>query len=295
MPDEVQDVNQTVDPSATDQTVVNQETVESSEQTTTQEQTTQPLEQGNSSQQFSAVDEMGVPWKNRFMENERKYHDLVNNFEKKIDEVLSTRKSQVDQQYTIPQLEAFIESTDNAGYRAWAKSEIEKVRQKETADIIRTEIGKFTQEQTSKVRRQRSFQYVMQNYPECFSTDSMGNTVWNPQHPLTREIGRIMQDPRFSNDPEGLAGAADIAFGRYSSRQRGQVQGKVQSLQHSVKKLQKQTFVEGSGANNAQPQPDSLQKAKDRLVNSLGAGKKERDGAIRGAVTEYFRKTGVIE
>ena len=96
-------------------------TTASPEQETTEQQSTQ--EQGQA--QDEAVDEMGVPWKNRAMEWQRKFQENANedNIRKVAQEVLEQQKQHKAQEkeYTIAELEQF--AIANPAHRPWVEEE----------------------------------------------------------------------------------------------------------------------------------------------------------------------------
>ena len=77
-----------------------------------------------------------------------------------------------------------------------------------------------------------------------------------------------MQDPRFANAPDGLMAAADIAFARYSRAQNANTQRKVKTLNQNLRKVQKQTLVEGSGTKASPQTRSEKQKALEKLSKS---------------------------
>ena len=245
-----------VDPSATEQTeqteqeqkvvtdpaIDQQETAEATETTTetpiTQTETGEPQ-----------VDENGVPWKNRAYEWKRKSEDLAEKLPTLIQDAVSKSigQQQPQQQYSVEQLEAFAEQTENPAYKQWAKSELRKLDEEKTAKLIRGEFEKIQKTQQAENTKRQSYQYVAQNYPEAFLKDTQGNLNWNPQHPLTRMIGQLMENPDLKGRPDALAIASDIAYGRYARMQGSANQQKNQQLKREVKTLQKRTLVEGGG------------------------------------------------
>ena len=288
MPEEVKDVN-TTESSTEEKEVVNtgeQET--SSEQTTTQETTEQTQEESKPQQQFSPVDERGVPWMNRFYESERKSKELLENIETKMAEMLSKQSTPQQREYSISELETFAMSNPN--YRPWVEEEKAKIIQKNVSKATQDEIKVVDEKRTAEGKRQNAYSYVVQSYPDCFLKDNFGNLQWNNQSPLVQQIGMIMNDSRFKNDPEGLIAAADMAYGRIARMQSGQNQKKVKTLEQTLRKTQKGTLTEGSGTQEAKSSKDEFTKAKERLSSKPG-----NKDAARDAVKAYLKKTGVIE
>jgi len=280
------DVN-TEESSASEQEVVNtEEQTTSTEETTTQETTEQTQEEGKT-QQFSPVDEKGVPWMNRYHESERKSKELLENLESKMGEILSQR-TQSQPEYSIAQLEQY--AIEHPEQRPFVEEKKAEIIQKNVAKIAQTEIKAAEEKQTAQQKRQSAYSYVVNAYPECFVKDSFGGLQWNNQNPLVQQIGQIMNDSRFKNDPEGLVAAADMAYGRLARMQSSQTQRKVKTLQQNLKKIQKGTLTEGSGQQTVTASKDELTKAKERLKTKLND-----KTAARDAVRAYLKKSGVIE
>lgn len=235
------------------------------EQTANQEatQTTQ-----TSAPTVSDVDEFGVPWKNRASEYKRKNEELIERLPQMLEEKLTNFSSQQNapRKYSIEELEQFASSTDNPAHATWAKGEIRKLELEAQSRVVREEIGKWRKEQEDNVRRQQAHAYVSQTYPDAFIKNQQGQIVgWNNQHPLTQQIGQIMQDPRFAKDPEGLVAAADIAFARLQRSQQPVIQQQVQKQKEEIKNLQRSTLVESGSRTNVTattPYRSALEKAK---------------------------------
>jgi hypothetical protein len=286
MPEEVKDVN-TTESSTEEKEVVNtgeQET--STEQTTTQE-TTEQTQEESKPQQFSPVDEKGVPWMNRFYESERKSKELLENIETKMAEMLSKQSTPQQREYSISELETF--AISNPNYRPWVEEEKAKIIQKNVSKATQDEIKVVEEKRTAEGKRQNAYSYVVQSYPDCFLKDNFGNLQWNNQSPLVQQIGMIMNDSRFKNDPEGLIAAADMAYGRLARMQTGQTQKKVKTLEQNLKKVQKGTLIEGSGTQETKSSKDEFTKAKERLKTKIN----DKTAAF-DAVKAYLKKTGAI-
>jgi hypothetical protein len=96
----------------------------------------------------------------------------------------------------------------------------------------------------------------MDTYPDAFVKNQSGQIIgWNNNHPLTQGIGQLMQDKRFSDDPQGLVAASDIVYARYIRQQQPINQQKEAQLKAEVGNLQKRTMVEGSGKSSPQVTP----------------------------------------
>ena len=289
MADEVKDVN-TSESSTEEKEVVNMEGQETStEDTTTQETTEQTQESGQTQKQdFSPVDEKGVPWMNRFYESERKSKELLDNLESKMGEILNKQNTPTQREYSISELETY--GIQHPEYRPWVEEQKAEIIQKNVAKIAQKEIQAGEEKRTGEQKRQSAYSYVSQVYPECFFKDNFGNLNWNNQHPMVQQIGMIMNDTRFKNDPEGLVAAADMAYGRMARMQSSQNQKKVKTLQQNLKKVQKGTMIEGSGQQATKSTKDDFSKAREALSASPS-----NKFAAKNAVKAYLKKYGVIQ
>ncbi len=285
---EQEEVKQTEETSASEQEVVNTEAV-STEETTTQETTEQTQEESKpQKQEFSPVDEKGVPWMNRFYESERKSKELLDNLETKMGEILSRQTTPTQPEYSISQLEQF--AIERPEQRPWVEEQKAAIIQKNVAKIAQTEIKAVDEKRTAEQKKQNSYGYVVQTYPECFIRDNFGNLQWNNQSPMVQQIGQIMNDKRFKDAPEGLVAAADMAYGRMARMQNSQTQKKVKTLQQNLKKVQKGTLIEGAGQQATKTAKDELTKAKEVLMAKIG-----NKDAAHNVVKAYLKKYGVIE
>lgn len=250
MPEEIQEVKPSVEPSTTEQEVVNEtadttQQEETTESTETQETQTPP-EGGQP--QTEPVDEFGVPWKNRAYEWKRKQEDLADKLPTLIkDAVSQSMGQQQTQQYSIEQLEAFATQTENPAYQTWAKGEIRKLEKDDQAKVVRGELQKWQQQRQAEDIAKQSYDYVKKTYSDAFHKDVNGNVSdkWNNSHPLTQMISQLMNNPEMKNRPDALMIASDIAYGRYARIHGATSQQKNQQLKREVKNLQKRTLVEG--------------------------------------------------
>jgi len=250
------------------QEVVNQPeaTTEQAQTTETKQETAQTLPAGQ--QSYEAVDEFGVPYKNRTFEWKRKYEDTIEKMPSLIDEAVKNSFQQYGQapqkEYTIAELEQF--AINSPEHRPWVEEQKAQVIRKQLTGEFEQKIKAVETKKEAEIRKQQSFNYVASAYPDVFVKSPQGQVVGiNNQNPLTQQINVLMQDPRFANDPEGLMAAADIAYARLSRSQQGVNQQKENQLKAEVKHLQKQTMVEGGGKQNVQAVPAhrvALDKAK---------------------------------
>ena len=276
-PEVQQDVN-AVEPSATEQTpevVSNPEVASQDIETTPQIETAPPAVE----QQVVDTDEMGVPWKNRAMEAQRK-QEKAEQQQQQILQKLETI-GQPQQQYTTDELQEFAVTTDNDAHRNWALKEIRKQEKEENANIVRDELQKFRQAEQVEVTKKTALDTVMKRYPDAFSKDANGRIAgWNNNSALTQRIGQYMQNPEIANNPNGLLVAAALAHSDTSLGQKNQTN----ALKAEVKTLQKQTLVE-SGINN-DPAPKTTRQV---------AIEKSQSGAVKDSVAamkELWKATG---
>jgi hypothetical protein len=203
-------------------------------------------------------------------------------------EILSKQTTQIQPEYSISQYEQF--AIDHPEQRPWVEEQKAQIIQKNVAKIAQSEIKAVDEKRTAEQKKQNSYGYVVQTYPECFVRDNFGNLQWNNQHPMVQQIGQIMNDNRFKNDPEGLIAAADMAYGRMARMQSSQTQKKVKTLQQNLKKVQKGTLIEGAGQQATKSVKDELTKAKEVLFSKIG-----NKDAAHNVVKAYLKKYGVIE
>jgi len=242
------------------------------EPATTQQEKESPIQETPTQtppQVADALDEFGVPYKNRAFEWKRKAEDLTEKLPSLLEETVQKAFQQYGQpaqqkEYTISELERY--AIDNPEYRPWVEEQKATLIKKQLVGEMDAKIKATETQRQADVRKQQSLHYVMQTYPDIFAKNQQGQIVgWNQQHPLTQQIGNIMQDPRFANDPEGLMAASDIAYARYSRSQQPVIQQKEQQLKAEVKQLQKKTLVEGGSKQGVQVVPEHralIEKAK---------------------------------
>jgi len=288
MPEESKAVN--TEESAASEQVVN-DTAEETATATPEQETTEQVEtpeSGKTPLANESVDEFGVPWKNRAMEWQRKATDNTSEerLRKIAQETLANSQTTKQPEYSISQLEQY--AMEHPETRPWVEEEKFKLLQKRAQEATSAEIQAVEQKRFGELRKQQSFQFVAQTYPQIFQKDNWGNVVFNNQHPLTQEIGRIMQDPRFANDPEGLMAAADMAYGRLSRMHSPNEVRKVKKLEQSIKKIQKGTLIEGNGSTQTVSSKTDLRKAIDQVAS---------DGTVastKDAMKAMFKKMGHI-
>ena len=285
--DEEQDVNE--DSSTQEQEVnteVDDTTTETSEQETTEALKTQQQTQGQG-EAYDAVDEFGVPWKNRALEKERKLHELTENFPNMIEEALAKRKPET-QKYTIAQLEQI--ASENPQYRPWVEEEKAKILQSNMLKVWEEKSKQSEQARQSETLKKQAYEWAVKHprLQECFVTDNAGNKTWNHSSPLTQMIGRYMQDKDLRGRPDSLIVASKLALADYLDFQNTKSTTQNQQLQNKLKKVQKQTMVEGGGKSDVVTQTE-YQKA---LSNLKKSGHK-RDA--QAAVMAYLNSKNAVD
>jgi len=285
MPEETQDVKKEETPSAP-QTPVEKEPVsgEQAEPTETQEQ---PSDAGEPSMVPAyKVEE----WK-------RKHNDLLDRMPeyareaaREASQIYLQQNQKQDRTKRIAELRQFaVENPDHALSAQTEISHLEKEESRELfSNVVEEKFKAFQTKSDGDQRKQQAYQYVVTAYPDAFTKDANGRPLgWDSNHPITKGIAQLMQDKRFSEDPDGLTAAADIAFARYVRSQKPQAQQKVKQLKGEIKSLQKGTQIEGGGASTQEgstPYQDALNTAK-------------QSGRMRDAKTamkEIFKTKGVL-
>lgn len=278
-------------PSPADQ--IEQEEAVIPEGAETVEQPDVPDAAAGTQQQIEAVDETGVPYKNRAMEWKRKTEELSSSLpqiiEQKFKELSTTLTQQPQKpQYTIADLEAFrLQNPDQA---PWVEQEKSKLMIQQLSSQMDEKLKQVETVKENQVKRQQAENYVASTYPELFVKDGAGRIMgWDQSNPLTGEISRLLNDPRIANQPDGLQFAADVAFARYTkSQQIPKLQKSLKTSKSQVKNLERKVMTEGAGRVPVVPKT-AFSKAQERLAQT---------GSPRDAVTalgEYFKMTGVIK
>ena len=236
----------------------------------------EPQEQAESpaESQPPAVDEDGIPFRNKYKEKERKLNELYEQMPTMLEslkgeirkELESVKQSNEPVKYTEEQLRAFLATDEGQvpANRVWAEGEIANRREEKLAKMIDEKFNTAQTQQTVAKAKAESFNYVASNYPDAFKRDSNGAVVgWDASNPLTQMITQIMNDERFRNAPDGLIAAADIAYARLSRSQNPKVQQQVQQLKSEKKALMKNSMVESGGRESARVSDKDI--AMDRL------------------------------
>ena len=235
------------------------------------------------------VDEFGVPWKNRAMEWKRKSEEVAERLPQMIDEKLSKFTQPQQPTYTYEQLEAYkLQNVSDPNIVAWATGEQRKMTQVENKKLFEEVVGGREKVNKIELTKQQSLTYVQNTYPEAFKRDANGVPMaWDESSPITQQIFGLMRTPELAQNPQGLAAAADIAYGRVARSQAPVIQKQIQQGKADIKQAQKASLTEGAGRRvvpNASPQ----QVAIDNLRKT--GSPKDAEAAI-GAL---LRQRGII-
>ncbi len=274
-------------PATEEETVVNEEV------TSTEGETTTPETEGNEEQappqgnvDFEALDESGVPWKNRAAEWQRKAQELSEGLPKLVaEEVTKLNSQQAQPQYTIGQLETYAQ--EHPEYRGWVEEEKARITQRELAKLVDEKLNTEKRQKEVESIRKSAYQYVNDNYPECFAKDGSGRVVWNVQSPMVQMIGSIMQDKRIADTPEGLMVASDIAYARLARANYLKAKNAVTTAKSQLKKEQRKNMVD-SGTQTV-TQPSSVNNA----INRLSQTGSKKDAVL--AMREILKASGRIK
>jgi len=237
------------DESSASETGVEEQVEDTTAVTPEQEATeTQPTPE-QSQAPIEAVDEMGVPYKNRAAEWQRKFQEVANEdtIERAVNKALQQHQAQApkEREHTISELEKF--AMDSPEHRPWVEEQKALIIQKSVAKITDDRIQAVEVKQRENYVRQQSEQWV-NNHPrvqECFTADPLGRKIWNNAHPLTQLIGGYMREADLSKRPDALAIATKLALADYMDAQNTTNQKQVKTLKQTLKKTQKATLIEG--------------------------------------------------
>ena len=276
--------NEEVVAESTPQEVV-KESVETTEQVATPvENVQQPQESATvEAVKDDEVDEKGVPYKNRYMEAQRKlqtiqqeYQGLQSNLPDLIQNAVAKAipQKEATPSYSKEELIKFKNSAESNEHRAWAEIELEKLRSKETEEYFRNQTQAKEKQMKFEQERQGAYQYVAQNYGVMMNADGS----WNNAHPLTQKLARIINsDETLRNHPSGLRVAADMAVAEHIRETQPNMMKQTNQLKRTIKKLQTATLIEGSGQPQTVKKVDTLGNAMERLSRT---GDKDSSKAV---------------
>jgi hypothetical protein len=265
--------NEEVVAESTPQEVV-KESVETTEQVATPvENVQQPQESATvEAVKDDEVDEKGVPYKNRYMEAQRKlqtiqqeYQGLQSNLPDLIQNAVAKAipQKEATPTYSKEELIKFKNSeTTSPEHRTWAEIELEKLRSKDAEEFFRNQTQAKEKQMKFDQERQAAYQYVAGNYGVMMNPDGS----WNNAHPLTQKLARIINsDETLRNHPSGLRVAADMAVAEHIRETQPNMMKQTNQLKRTIKKLQTATLIEGSGQPQTVKKVDTLGNAMERL------------------------------
>ena len=278
------------EPAPVDQAV--QEPVEeTTEQTATVEQETPQTAAATPQavKQEGEVDEIGVPYKNRFYEYKRKYESLESNLpsmiQQAVREVIPQQTTQAPQ-YSEEQFVEYKNSTDDPKAKAWAEIELRRLDERKQEARFKSIIEERDKKMRTEQEQQESFNIVRQKYSVAFNQDGSPNI----NHPLTQRTIQIYNsDPDLQRKGNGLLIASDRAFADYALQQSPQLAQQQKQLKRQVKKLEKATLIEGGGQQQVSNAKSPLSLAKERLAQTGS----EKD--LKNVTKELLRARGMIQ
>lgn len=287
MPEEIKDVTSAPSPE-TAQEVVNQEPVVSTPTETaqpSQEQSQAPLPT------IEAVDEQGVPWRNRALEWQRKAADYAEKIpslvETKMQEVLSKQQQQTTQpKYSVSELEAFAQT--NPTYRPWVEEQKQALLAEQVNKTLDEKLALRQKETEAHQIRQQSEQFVMNKFPNLFVKDMSGQTTWNHRDPMTGIVAQYLQDPGLQGHPRALEIASRLAYADIALSTKGQAVKQQEQLKAQVKSIEKRTMVEGGGKQVPIETSSPIRSAIDKARSG-------RMDDARDAVSAVFKNLGYIK
>lgn len=276
MPDEVKDVNP--------ESSTEEEVVKEPEQTTPQEPEQISEEQVTSEPQEvkpEVTPQPDRPEINYAMEALRKVNELTDAF--KQSQAGQTQAQQQQPQYSKAQLRTFADSTTDQTQKIWALEEIDKLDKQERQSEMQSLFSNYTKASDAEVKKGQSYQYITQNFPECFVKDAQGNNLgWNNSSPLTQKIGQYMQNKQIAGDPQGLIVAAKMAAFDLGISMNKNLQKKINKTTAELRREQKKTLISGGGVS---PQIDVSSKQK-QILKLAEEYKKTRDPKIFTQLTK---------
>lgn len=238
----------------------------------------------------SELDDMGVPWKNRYMESQKKLDRLSEQLNA-VAEKIDSNQGQKREKYSIEELEAFAEREDiPPEHKRWAKGEIRKLEQEQLASIVESKLTEKERMLQARQMEAEAFQTVVSRYPDAFKRNAQGQVVgWNENSPMTQRVAHYMQDPEIKGNPRALLVASALAFSDVSQNITAKATKQTAQAKAEVKNLQKKTLTEGGGVSSPPPPKSPMNINQDRF-NQTG---KVKDGAA--VFKEILTKRGRIQ
>lgn len=245
-----------------------------------------------------AVDDRGVPWKNKAMELERKLNEVTQGIPQNVDRLVEeaitnaqtkNKQDQLPIAQQIAQYEQF--AVEQPEHAVWARAKVEELREKQWEDKLKNIRKQERQELEAQQTRQKSEHDVMSNpaYNDAFVTDDLGNRVLNYSSPLTRQAQMYLQTPDLKNRPDAVSIAFKLAYADVNMSNTPKSSNQMTSIKRQNAKLKQATLSEGTGIVQNKPQVDGYNKAMEQLKQSPYSRE-----AQRVAVKEALRKRGVF-
>ncbi|MDD3374482.1 MAG: hypothetical protein PHY73_02025 [Candidatus Omnitrophica bacterium] len=235
-------------------------------------------------EELNEKDEKGVPLRNRLAEARRKQAKA----EREAEQLRQQQVQEAQPEYTLDQLSAFYEYTDDPQSKAWAAAEYKKLEDNDLTQKIRNEWQNLEAQKQYNQAREQAVYEVKNLYPEMF--DPKGG--WNEKSQLFQRTKQyFFSDPNITNHPSGLSAAARLAAADLSRGTLEHRAKETQALRNKVAKLQRQTVVEGAGSPSAYSQPSADFASAIQKLRSGGGTVK----AGSEAMGHILRKSGFLE
>ena len=294
--DDVKQVEEVVDTS--DATVEEEKTEETPvEEATEQEQSTEGDEVTDTEETVEekpetvAMDEFGVPYRNRYEESKRKYNQLLDTIPEYIDKAIKASAEkyapkQTEPEYTEEQLDAYARANPEA--TGWVESKKKELRDKMIETKVQTEIQKIQQQAHAENVKRQSLAYVQATYPDAFVKNEQGQVIgWNAKSSLAQRIAQYCENPAIKNNPEGLVAAAKMAYADLAQANATKTEKTVKKLKAETSKLKKKTLVEGSGGV-----PTETPSFRKQIDHAKQTGNVQD---VKAAMKEILKARGVLE
>lgn len=231
-----------------------------------------------------------VNWKNRAMEYERKLRETVENIPNIIQETVSkAQPKKQEPEYSIADLKAFVDTTDDVANKKWAYAEIDRLESERIAKTVSDFHQRDRAVNEAQLLRKQVEQQVLSDarFADAF-VDSPNGKQWNMAHPLTQSAQRYIQDPALSSRPDGLAIAMKLAYADYATQGVAGVEKKLIDTKSEVAKLKQRTLADGGGMNNYTPKVNPIAQAQADLAKT---GSKT---ALRTLTQHILKQQGLI-
>jgi hypothetical protein len=246
-----QDVNSESSPEEQEE-VVN--TPETDQQETEQQPQVPPQESEEVKEQDVAQDDR--PIQNVAWEAKRKADELISVLPDIVKNAVKEQLGNTPQQpkYSKAQLKAYSGHPETPmDQRIWALEELERMDKEERTSEMRQMFESNQRKVESDIKRQQTFQYVIQSFPDIAIKDAGGNFVgFNVQSPLYAKVDEYMRTrPELQQHPEGLALAVKAAAFDLGLGSSGKLQKKIDQTTAQLRREQKKQLTGGSGVTPA--------------------------------------------